>query len=84
AEALARHEADRVTAAAREADLRSGAADLERRTNESATREQALAVQNAHLRADVALRDATLAQIYGSRAWRLFAPWWKLKGLLKR
>ena len=84
AEARAQNDADRAAAAAREADLRSGAADLERRTNESATREQALAVQNAHLNADVAQRDATLAQIYASKAWRLFAPWWKLKGLLKR
>jgi glycosyltransferase involved in cell wall biosynthesis len=80
AEARAEVEAGR----AREARLHSSAADLERRTNESASREQALAVQNAHLSADVALRDATLARIYASKAWRLFTPWWKLKGLLKR
>lgn len=73
-----------AAASAREVELRSSAADAERRTTESATREQALAVQNAHLRADVAQRDATLERIYGSRAWRVFAPWWKLKELLKR
>ena len=70
---------------AREASLHSSTADLERRTNESATREQALAVQNAHLRRRrrQARRDARRRSTR-STAWRLFAPWWKLKGLLKR
>ena len=80
AEARAEVEAGR----SREAGLHSSAADLERRTNESATREQALAVQNAHLDADVAKLQATVDQMTGSLAWRLFTPWWKLKGLLKR
>ena len=59
-------------------------ADAETRTGESATREQELAVQNAHLAADVAKLEATVGQIVRSRVWRLFTPWWKLKGLLPR
>ena len=71
-------------ARAREARLASTAADLERRTSESATREQALAVQNAHLRADVEKLQATVDQMTRSLAWRLFTPWWWFKELLKR
>ena len=48
------------------------------------SREQALAVQNAHLRSEVETLNARLEQIYRSRAWRLFTPWWKLKGFLTR
>ncbi len=91
AEAHARLEAERVSHAAalaaassREADLRNSAEEAERRTSESATREQSLAVQNAHLRADVAKLQATLDQIVRSRVWRLFTPWWKLKGFLAK
>jgi glycosyltransferase involved in cell wall biosynthesis len=68
-------------AAAREAALR---ADTERVTSASATREQSLAVENVRLRADVAQLEATLAQVHGSIAWRIFTPWWKLMELLKR
>ncbi len=77
-------EAHRVAAAAREADLRAAAAAAEHRTGETATREQTLAIQNAHLRADVAKLEATVDQIVHSRVWRLFTPWWKLKGLFPR
>jgi GT2 family glycosyltransferase len=87
AEAEARIEAERAALAAaarREADLRASASDAERRTSESATREQALAVQNAHLGADVVKLQATVEQMTHSLAWRLFTPWWKLKELLKR
>ncbi len=35
-------------------------------------------------RADVAKLEATVDQIVHSRVWRLFTPWWKLKGLLPR
>jgi glycosyltransferase involved in cell wall biosynthesis len=84
AEAHARIEADQAAlaaAAAREAELRSSSA---RQSEESASREQALAVQNAHLRSEVAKLNATLEQVYRSRVWRLFTPWWKLKERLKR
>jgi glycosyltransferase involved in cell wall biosynthesis len=87
AEARARIEADQAalaSAAALEAELRSSSADSARRTEESATREQALAVENAHLRSEVAKLNATLEQITRSRVWRLFTPWWKLKGFLTR
>lgn len=66
------------------AELGAVKEDASRFREESATREQALAVQNSHLRADLARRDATLAQIYRSRVWRLFSPWWRLKERLKR
>jgi glycosyltransferase involved in cell wall biosynthesis len=94
AQAGARIEADQAalaSAAAREAKLRSSEAELRsssaasaRQSEESASREQALAVQNAHLRSEVAKLNATLEQIYRSRVWRLFTPWWKLKGFLTR
>ena len=87
AEARAEVEAGRAAlaaAGAREADLHASAADAERRTSESATREQSLAVQNAHLAADVAKLQATVDQITRSRVWRLFTPWWKFKELLTR
>ena len=87
AEARAEVEAGRAAlaaAGAREADLHASAADAERRTSESATREQSLAVQNAHLAADVAKLQATVDQITRSRVWRLFTPWWKLRELLRR
>ncbi len=77
-------EAHRIASAAREADLRAAAAAAEQRTGETASREQALAVQNAHLKADVAKLEGTVDQIVHSRVWRLFTPWWKLKGLLPR
>ena len=67
-----------------ESDLRGSAAEADRRTSESATREQALAVQNAHLRADVTKLQATVDQITRSRVWRLFTPWWKFKEFLAR
>jgi glycosyltransferase involved in cell wall biosynthesis len=87
AEAHARIEADQAalaSAAAREAELRSSSADSARLREESATREQAVAVQNAHLRSEVAKLNATLEQIHRSRVWRLFTPWWKLKEFLAR
>ncbi len=87
AEARAQVEAGRAAlaaASAREADLRSSAADAERRTSESSTREQSLAVQNAHLKTDVAKLQATIDQITRSRVWRLFTPWWKFKEFLTR
>ena len=67
-------------AARLEADLAATRDEAHR----SATREGALAVQNTALAAEVARRDATLDQIYRSRVWRLFSPWWKLKERLKR
>ncbi|MEO8056401.1 MAG: glycosyltransferase [Acidobacteriota bacterium] len=67
-----------------EAALAAAHEDASRFREESATREQSLAVQNSHLRADVAQRDATLAEIYRSRVWRFFAPWWRLKGRLRK
>jgi hypothetical protein len=69
--------------AARDA-LAAELADAREGLHRSATREQALAVQNAHLAADVAKATATLGEIYRSRAWRLFTPWWKLKERLGR
>ncbi|MGZ6988705.1 MAG: glycosyltransferase, partial [Thermoanaerobaculia bacterium] len=87
AEARARIEADQAalaSAAAREAELRSSSAVSARQSEESASREQALAVQNAHLRSEVAKLNATLEQIYRSHVWRLFTPWWKLKEFLTR
>lgn len=83
-QALAEARAALAAAHARETDLRSSAADAERRTSESATREQSLAVQNAHLKSDVAKLQATVDQITRSRVWRLFTPWWKFKDLLTR
>ncbi len=71
AEALRQRLAEALAAAA------TREADAERRTSESATREQALAVDNVHLRATVDAMNRSLA-------WRLFTPWWKLKELLKR
>lgn len=60
------------------------AEELQATREESATREQTLAVQNSGLGADVAKLEATLAQIYRSRVWRLFSPWWRFKERLKR
>jgi hypothetical protein len=64
--------------------LESDLAEAHEGLHRSATREQALAVQNAHLTADVGKLSATLEQIYRSRVWRLFTPWWKLRERLKR
>ena len=58
--------------------------DASRFREESATREQSLAVQNSHLHADLAKRDATLEAIYRSRVWRFFTPWWRLKERLRK
>ncbi|MDL2717731.1 MAG: glycosyltransferase [Acidobacteriota bacterium] len=77
-------EADRTAlaaAAARETELLSSRA---RQTDESATREQALAVENVRLQAEAARLYATVDAMNRSLAWRLFTPWWKLKELLKR
>ncbi len=68
----------------RAARLESELLEAHEGLHRSATREQALAVQNAHLTADVAKLSVTLDQIYRSRVWRLFSPWWKLKERLKR
>ncbi|HTS02946.1 MAG TPA: glycosyltransferase family A protein [Thermoanaerobaculia bacterium] len=67
----------------RAAQLEARLREAEDGLHRSATREQALAVQNAHLAADVAKATATLEEIYRSRAWRLFTPWWKLRERLK-
>ena len=73
-----------AAAAAREAELRASRDDAARQTEESATREQALAVENVRLQAEVARLYATVDAMNRSLAWRLFTPWWKLKELLKR
>jgi glycosyltransferase involved in cell wall biosynthesis len=78
---LAEARAALAAAAAREADLRGQAA---RQSEESATREQALAVENVRLQAEAARLYATVDAMNRSLAWRLFTPWWKLKELLKR
>ncbi len=67
-----------------EADLERLRGEANRFREESATREQALAVRNAELAAEVAARDATLDRIYRSLTWRLLAPWWRLKERLGR
>jgi hypothetical protein len=67
-----------------EAELEETRAEATRFREESATREQALAVENSQLRTDLALRDETLRKIYASRAWRLFGPWWRLKERMRR
>jgi len=87
AEARARIEADRAAlaaAAAREAELRVSSTDAVRLAEDSATREQALAVENVRFRAEAARLSATVDAMNRSLAWRLFTPWWKLKELLKR
>jgi glycosyltransferase involved in cell wall biosynthesis len=61
-------------AVARETEVRGRAG---RQAEESATREQALAVENARL-------NGLLAAVQRSLVWRFFTPWWKLKELLKR
>jgi glycosyltransferase involved in cell wall biosynthesis len=71
-------------AAALEAELAATREDASRFREESATREQSLAVQNSHLRAELAKRDATLDEIYRSRVWRFFTPWWRLKERLRK
>lgn len=79
--------AERDAAAGRAAGLESELEALKsestRFREESATREQALAVRNAELDAEVAKREETLRAIYRSRTWRLLSPWWKLKERLK-
>ena len=75
---------DRPRDAALEAELAATREDASRFREESATREQSLAVQNSHLRAELAKRDATLEQIYRSRVWRFFTPWWRLKERLRK
>ena len=87
AEARARIEADRAAlaaAAAREAELRASWGHVARQTEESATREQALAVENVRLQAEAARLYATVDAMNRSLAWRLFTPWRKFKELLKR
>lgn len=77
-------EAALAAAAAREAELRASKDHAVRQTEESATREQALAVENVRLQAEAARLYATVDAMNRSLAWRLFTPWWKLKELLKR
>ena len=87
AQARARIEADRkaiAEAATREAELRASSTDAVRLAEDSATREQALAVENVRLRAEATRLSATVDAMNRSLAWRLFTPWWKLKELLKR
>jgi glycosyltransferase involved in cell wall biosynthesis len=60
-----------------EAEILDFGADAARQTQASGEREAALAVECNHLRA---LVDQTMSSL----AWRLFTPWWKLKGLLKK
>ena len=79
-----REPAPPIEAARARGRLQASAAEAARRTSESASREQALAVENAHLTADVAKLQATLDAMNRSLAWRLFTPWWKFKELLKR
>lgn len=67
-----------------EAALAAAHEDARQFREESATREQSLAVQNSHLRAELAKRDATLEEIYRSRVWRFFTPWWRLKERLRK
>lgn len=67
-----------------EAALAAAHEDARQFREESATREQSLAVQNSHLRADLAKRDETLEAIYRSRVWRFFSPWWRLKERLRK
>ncbi len=52
-------------------------AELAATREESATREQALAVENTRL-------VGMLGEVHRSLVWRLFTPWWKLKELLKK
>jgi hypothetical protein len=66
------------------AELTATRDDASRFRVESATREQSLAVQNSHLRAELAKRDATLDEIQRSRVWRFFTPWWRLKERLRK
>jgi hypothetical protein len=86
-EARARVEAERAALAAaeaREAELRASSTDVARLAEDSATREQALAVENVRLRAETARLNTTVDAMSRSLAWRLFTPWWRLKELLKR
>jgi hypothetical protein len=78
---LAEARAQLEAAAARDAAIRKDAA---RQTEESAGREQSVAVENVRLKADVARLTATVEAMNSSLAWRLFTPWWKLRELLKR
>jgi len=73
-----------VAAAARETELRASRGHAARQSEESATREQALAVENVRLQAEATRLFATVDAMNRSLAWRLFTPWWKLKELLKR
>ena len=78
---LAEARAQLEAAAARDAAFRIDAA---RQTEESAGREQSIAVENVRLKADVARLTATVEAMNSSLVWRLFTPWWKLRALLKR
>lgn len=60
-----------------ESEILDFRADAARQTQASGEREAALAVENTHLR-------SVVTQMTSSVAWRLFTPWWKLKGLLKK
>ncbi len=84
AEARAEARAAGDAAALREADLRASRDYATRQGEESATREQALAVENVRLKAEAARLFATVDAMNRSLVWRLFTPWWKLKELLKR
>jgi hypothetical protein len=59
------------------------ASSTARLAEESAARE-ALAAENASLRAEASRLGATVDAMNRSLAWRLFTPWWKFKELLKR
>ena len=85
AEALRQGLAKALSAAtAHEAYLLSSRADTARFAEESAAREDALAVENVRLQAEAARLSATVDAMNRSLAWRLFTPWWKFKELLKR
>jgi glycosyltransferase involved in cell wall biosynthesis len=89
AAAASRAEGERLraglaAATTREAELRASRDHAARQTEESATREQALAAENVRLQAEVTRLFATVDAMNRSLAWRLFTPWWKLKELLKR
>ncbi|MBK9963731.1 MAG: glycosyltransferase [Holophagales bacterium] len=77
-------DAQAARAARLESELAATREDASRFREESATREQSLAVQNSHLHADLAKRDATLEAIYRSRVWRFFTPWWRLRERLRK
>jgi glycosyltransferase involved in cell wall biosynthesis len=73
-----------AAATARETELLSSSDRAARFAEESAAREDALAVENVRLQAEAARLSATVDAMNRSLAWRLFTPWWKFKELLKR